>query len=445
MGRGSGLFLHGGPSGRHSITALMGALEERGLDTCPETGFALGAFEVTPELRRFISSHDPCAVGISFMTHEKRQAFSFVSRLRHEFGPQLFIFCGGPHPTGAPRETLNRGFDMAVRGDGEAPLILVAQALRDRQAIAAIPGSCVREGDRMTAFPPAVSSLDDFAPYAPGHRLYNALEITRGCFHHCAYCQTPSLFEGPVRHRSLEKIIEALTLYIRQRNRPAHVRFITPSAFSYGAQTSGEVRFDRIEELLRESRKVLRKEDRLGFGFFPSELRPEQATEEAFDLILELADNRRLVMGAQTGNAQRLASLHRGHTLDHVLRAVRLGVKKGFRMDVDFILGFPHETEEEFRDTLAFMEEIGGAGAAIHAHFFLPLPGTPLGKESPVPLTEEKRSALKKIMARFPFYGNWERQAEISESLKSAEGHACERPCEIPQDTVHFHHTEGEL
>lgn len=445
MGRGSGLFLHSGPSGRHSITALMGALEERGLDSSPATAFELGPFEISPEMRRFLSEHERCAVGVSFMTHEKAKASLFVSQLRKEFGSQLFLFCGGPHPTGAPRETLSMGFDMVIRGDGEAPLILIAEALHQGKEIAGIPGSCVQDGGRMASLPPLISSLDDFAPYAPNHRLYNALEITRGCFHHCAYCQTPSLFAGPVRHRSLEKIIEALTLFIRQRNRPAHVRFITPSAFSYGAQTSGEVRLDMIEELLRESRKILRKEDRLGFGFFPSELRPEQATEEAFDLILDLADNRRLVIGAQTGNARRLTSLRRGHTLEHVLRAVRLGVKKGFRMDVDFIIGFPHETDEEFRDTLAFMDEIGGAGAAIHAHFFLPLPGTPLGKEAPALLTEEKREALKRIMARFPFYGNWERQAEISESLSTEGNPSCERPCEILRDTVHFQHTEGEL
>ena len=429
MGRHSGLFLHGGPTGRHSITALMGALEEKGLDSHPEASFALGAFEITQELRRFITEHDPCAVGLSFMTYEKKTVSRFISMLRKEFGSRLFLFCGGPHPTGAPGETLEMGFDMAVRGDGEIPVIRLAEALRDAEEIAEIPGSCIKEGDRMICFPPEASSLDDFAPYAPKHRLYNALEITRGCFHQCTYCQTPSLFPGTVRHRSLERIMEALTLYIRQRDRPAHVRFITPSAFSYGAEKSGEVRLSVIEELLRETRKVLRKEDRLGFGFFPSELRPEQATEEALDLILALADNRRLIMGAQTGSVSRLASLRRGHNLEDVLRAVRLGVKKGFRMDVDFILGFPHETREEFRDTLAFMEEAGGAGAAIHAHFFLPLPGTPLGKENPVPLTKEKRDALKKIMARFPFYGNWERQAEISESLRATGNPSCERTC----------------
>ena len=420
MGSHSGIFLHGGPSGRHSITALMGALEERGLDSEPLAAYASGAFSITGEMRSFIRTKERCAVGISFMTHEKKEAASFVRALRKEFGQDLFLFCGGPHPTGAPGETLEMGFDMVVRGDGEAPVISIARALRERKEISGIPGSCVLEGGKICALPPLDCSLDTFAPYAPGHSLYNALEITRGCFHNCAYCQTPSLFQGRVRHRSLERIIEALTLYIRQRNRPANVRFITPSAFSYGAETAGEVRFDAVEELLRETRKILRKEDRLGFGYFPSELRPEQATEEAFELILRWADNRRLVIGAQTGNAPRLASLCRGHTLEDVLRAVRLGVKKGFRMDVDFIFGFPGETDNEFRDTLAFMEEAGGAGAAIHAHYFMPLPGTPLGKERPAPLTGEKREAIKKIMARFPFYGNWERQAKVSESLKPA-------------------------
>ena len=429
MGWRSGLFLHGGPTGRHSITALMGALEERELDSGPETAFALGAFGLTEEIRRFISPKQRCAVGISFMTHEKREAASFVSQLRKEFGSALFIFCGGPHPTGAPRETLEMGFDMAVRGDGEIPVLEIARALKEGREISAIPGSCVLEGGVMKAYAPRVSDLNDYAPYAPRNRLYNALEITRGCFHRCTYCQMPSLFPGPVRHRSLDKIIEALTLYIRQRNRPAHIRFITPSAFSYGAQTKNEVRLSLVEELLREARKVLRREDRLGFGYFPSELRPEQATEEAFDLILELADNRRLVIGAQTGDKKRLAALRRGHTLDHVLRAVRTGVKKGFRMDVDFIFGFPDESEEEFRETLSFMEEVGGAGGALHAHFFLPLPGTPLGSKDPTPLTKEKREAIKKLMARFPFYGNWERQAEFSEGLRRGESPSCERTC----------------
>jgi len=54
--------------------------------------------------------------------------------------------------------------------------------------------------------------LDEHPPF-DSRRLCGPIEITRGCPHACAYCQTPRLFGHTVRHRSIPSIVEAAGAY----------------------------------------------------------------------------------------------------------------------------------------------------------------------------------------------------------------------------------------
>src|SRR5512143_1163826 len=68
---------------------------------------------------------------------------------------------------------------------------------------------------------------------------------------------------------------------------------------------------------------------------------------------------------AQSGSDQILASMNRKHTrkdyLDVIAR-LRAG-RPDLAFTSDFIVGFPGETEQDFRDTLTLVDEVGFAGA----------------------------------------------------------------------------------
>ncbi|KKK81393.1 hypothetical protein LCGC14_2813900 [marine sediment metagenome] len=74
------------------------------------------------------------------------------------------------------------------------------------------------------------------------------------------------------------------------------IRFITLNAFSYGSKDGKELDLDQIEELLSNTREIIRKQGRIYFGTFPSEVRPEHISQESLELVLKYANNENITM-----------------------------------------------------------------------------------------------------------------------------------------------------
>jgi tRNA-2-methylthio-N6-dimethylallyladenosine synthase len=100
----------------------------------------------------------------------------------------------------------------------------------------------------------------------------------------------------------------------------------------------------------------------------------------------------------QSGSDRILAAMNRKHTrkdyLDVVVR-LRAG-RKDLAFTSDFIVGFPGETESDFRDTLALVDEVGYAGA--FSFIYSPRPGTPaaeMEEQIPADVKSERLQLLQ--------------------------------------------------
>ena len=84
-----------------------------------------------------------------------------------------------------------------------------------------------------------------------------------------------------------------------------------------------------------------------------------------------------LHLPVQSGSDRILAAMNRRHTRADYLDAIaRLrAAKPGLAFSSDFIVGFPNESDEDFRATLSLVEEVGYAGA--FSFKYSPRPGTP--------------------------------------------------------------------
>src|SRR5262245_9638602 len=100
----------------------------------------------------------------------------------------------------------------------------------------------------------------------------------------------------------------------------------------------------------------------------------------------------------QSGSDLILAPVNRKHTrgtyLD-VLARLR-AARADLAFTSDFIVGFPGETEADFRDTLSLIDEVGFAGA--FSFMYSPRPGTPAAEMDQVP-HEEKSERLQRLQA----------------------------------------------
>jgi tRNA-2-methylthio-N6-dimethylallyladenosine synthase len=98
----------------------------------------------------------------------------------------------------------------------------------------------------------------------------------------------------------------------------------------------------------------------------------------------------------QSGSDRILAAMNRRHTRRDYLDAISKlrEARADLAFSSDFIVGFPGETEQDFRDTLGLVDEVNYAGAYTFA--YSPRPGTPAADmENQVPQAESHERLLR--------------------------------------------------
>jgi len=101
----------------------------------------------------------------------------------------------------------------------------------------------------------------------------------------------------------------------------------------------------------------------------------------------------------QSGSDKILEAMNRRHTRDDYLKIIErlCAARRDLAFTSDFIVGFPGETEDDFRETLSLVEHVGFASAYTFA--YSPRPGTPAAEmEQQVP-EDEKSDRLHRLQA----------------------------------------------
>lgn len=359
--------------------------------------------KLTPAERR------EAVVLYSFMTPHIRQVMEEVQSFKRNF-PELLMVAGGPHSTGDPFGALKMGFDVVYAGELENGFDQWFGLLLEKRH-SSVPW--IFQGGN-------IRTLDHFFPVGPYFSFYPPLEITRGCFWKCKFCQTAT---RKILHRSVESVQHYIDI-LHEKKLLNRVSFVCPSASEYGAESPRELRLDRIQQVLDYTRRKGGKF--IEFGIFPSETRPNRLTEEFLTLVKDYCSNKKITIGAQVASDHMLRKLRRGHTLEHVVQATEMVYRKGFIPLLDFIIGFPEETTEDRRKTFEYMKILAKQyRARIHTHYFLPLSGTPLAHNLPSPLDEESKQILRFYHQAGIASSWWEegmrRSAEIVETLRKLE------------------------
>jgi B12-binding domain/radical SAM domain protein len=337
----------------------------------------------------------------SFFTTQIFAIKEIIKKIKELKIKDIFLFAGGPHPTGRPQEVLNLGFDYVVVGEGE---YLILELLKKK------PNNKIVSGKN-------VINLDEFLPFSEKYKKFGPIEISRGCPFGCSFCQTPFIFGFKMRHRSIANILKLVAILIKNNKRD--IRFITPNALAYGSLDGKTINYHLLEELLKNIRNLIKDKGRIFFGTFPSEVRPEFVNEETCQLIKRYCDNDNLVIGAQSGSERLLKILNRGHNVSSLYQATEITIKNNLKPNLDFIFGFPSETEEDIKETIKVIKDLTKMGAKIHLHTFIPLPQTPLFKMGLIDykMNEELIKLIKELLPKGKIYGQWEKQWRIRKKL----------------------------
>ena len=354
---------------KHSIRALLAAYEK----WFPEKDY----YVLTPQDAFDFLEEDDLAL-FSFLTGTSSAYIDYVTKLKAKL-PKINTVCGGAHASARSEDMLNY-FDGVCTGEGEESIKDIIDMAHSGRVEGIITGKKVLNLDEYRVFPRKMVSL-------------GPIEIVRGCPSGCAYCQTPQLFRGKLRHRSIDFIVEEIKFALSRKGF-ADVRFIAPDASSY--QYNKGINLEAIESLLYNVRNTIGNNGKLFYGTFPSELDPSGVSKELVDLLVKYCDNKQIVLGLQSASYDMQKIMHRRSGLAETENAIELFLDKNFEIVVDLIFGLPYETAATYEETYKFIEKWKGR-VTIHSHPFDPLPGSRWQYEKPTEVPAKLVKAVKSL------------------------------------------------
>jgi len=332
-----------------------------------------------PDLKRMISELEkkrPDVVGVSCLTDFFKNAAEIVAAAK---GLGAATVMGGPHPTIAPEETLNKipELDYAVLGEAERTLPALVDVIGGGGGVAAIPGLAYRADGEVVLTGPAepIGDLDsvpipdrDLLDVHPEYMRARAVNLhaSRGCPFRCRFCQ-PTLrrmFGNKVRFQGPERVAAE----IKQGHEKYGVRdfFFHDDTFT--------IKKSWLEGLV----KTLADEGlRDGFRYVVNS-RVDTFDRERAELLREMGVYY-VLFGIETGSQEVLDSIDKGTTVEQAREAFALCKEFGFRTHAYVLLGAPSESKESLRATEALVDEL--KPHTVHISIYTPLMGTFLADE----------------------------------------------------------------
>ncbi|NQT31783.1 MAG: tRNA (N(6)-L-threonylcarbamoyladenosine(37)-C(2))-methylthiotransferase MtaB [Deltaproteobacteria bacterium] len=226
--------------------------------------------------------------------------------------------------------------------------------------------------------PEAVSSQADF-------RTRAFVKVQDGCNNFCSYCIVP-LVRGREKSLPLEQVIDEVSHRVVDGYK--EVVLTGTEIGSYSHEGAG------LKELLR---RILEKTGVARLRL--SSLQPQEITPELIGLWQDERLCRHFHLSLQSGSDAVLGRMKRRYTTADYKRAVDLIRKAvpGVAITTDVIVGFPGETEEEYKESYNFARQMNFA--RIHVFSYSPRPGT-RAADMPQQVDDKvKRERSRKMLA----------------------------------------------
>jgi anaerobic magnesium-protoporphyrin IX monomethyl ester cyclase len=353
---------------------VAAALEELGVDVdWRDFQLAEGAHGLSGEpLARYLTGHAR-VVAISCFADMLPAVIDATRRLYQANKDTIFIL-GGPGPTASAERILNQypWINGVVRGEGEKTISDWVRFLRrDYQGV--ISGMVYRDKQTIVVGPkrPRERELDTL-PYPAYHLLdwdrYKDAQIitSRGCAYRCAFCDVAALWGNQTVYRGIDPTIAEMEML---RDRFGRNRIgIVDDTFVLNRR--------RVQDFCR---MLKQRRTNIDWGCFA---RINLMTPDLIEKMAE-AGCRGIFYGVDSGSQKLLDQIGKKMRGEEVMPVLRLSAQYFKKIEVSFIWGYPFETLDDFRKTLALASEASMLAPVVNVqlHMLAPLPLSPLYTE----------------------------------------------------------------
>lgn len=309
------------------------------------------------EIEQKIRSYKPDFVAASVFTCTAPDAIEVVETAKR-VDPSIRTILGGVHASFMYEEMFAQapGLDFIVRGEGEATIVELLNAVSGQGDLAGVRGIVYRKdgGLAVTSARPLLESLDnqpmawdllDWQDYhyyiIPGSRL-GAVDTSRGCDKECTFCSQQKYWGRKWRGRSPEDIVREM-LELRDRYG------VNVVLFTDDYPTPDRQRWERLLDLLIEKQ--------VG-QYILMETRAADIIRDA-DILhkYRAAGIIHIYVGTEATEQKSLDYIKKDLNIEESKRALALCRQHGIITETSMILGFPDETEDSIARTLELAME----------------------------------------------------------------------------------------
>lgn len=302
------------------------------------------------KLLKFVKKSKPDIIAFSCTTGTHKWVIRVAKKIKSQITVPVIV--GGPHPTFFPQMIEEPSIDFVCRGEGEYPMLDLANALSRRNNYTSIPNLWVKKDGRIfrNEIRPLLSDLDSLPP--ADRSLYYKYPFFkknptkfficgRGCPYKCTYCC----------NHIYQKMYKDKGRYIRQQSVERVINEIRQIRDNFGMKTVWfhDDIFVLNLEWIREFCDRYKNEINLPFS---CTIRPNLVTEELV-AMLKKAGCYNVTMGVESGNDYlRNEILKRRMTSEEIIKAGDIIKKYGIRLRTFNMLGIPQETIKTALETI---------------------------------------------------------------------------------------------
>jgi len=231
----------------------------------------------------------------------------------------------------------------------------------------------------------------DFLPKANLIKPSAFVTIIEGCSKFCSFCVVPYT-RGLEVSRPPEQILDEINHLASMGVK--EVTLLGQNVNAYRAKNSEGVRI-KLSQLIDQV-TTIENIDRIRF----TTSHPLQFSHD----LIESFSNKKLAnflhLPVQSGSNRILELMKRKHTVETYIAKINKlkKVRPNISISSDFIVGFPGETEDDFRQTIALIETVGFDQS--FSFIFSPRPQTPAASMKDTASYDEKLDRLQRLQAK---------------------------------------------
>lgn len=334
----------------HTLGCKVNQDESEAMETLfKQAGYAIGDFE---------EAADVYVINTCTVTHlSDRKSRQMIRRARKANAEAVVLVTGCYAQTSAEEIAAMEDVDLIVGNNQRSHVVKLVEAFqKDHQK------------RQLVAASKTFTDFEELPMERQIHMTRAYLKVQEGCEQFCTYCIIPYA-RGPLRSRSLEN-----TLAEAKKLEEAGFNELILTGIHLGAY--GQEKEGSEMNITKLCQAILSETEHIRLRL--SSIEPTEVTE---DLIALIAGNarmcRHLHLPLQAGHDDVLERMHRPYTTGEYraqLEKIRASVPD-IAISTDLMVGFPGETDDQFRSCLAFCDEMAFSG--MHIFKYSPREGTP--------------------------------------------------------------------